>query len=128
VICPSGQFVAGKARDHAAMQSARRAIDAMAANDPCAMQTRGVRQVRCPLIGVSRTCALDGARSEKCRKPNYAGQRAVRLGDKSDLPKFVLLASAPSKLPEMQQAVPMAPRSPRHTSLASVALARLAET
>jgi hypothetical protein len=39
-----------------------------------------------------------------CRKPNYAGQRAVRLGEKSDLPKFVLLASAPSKLPEMPQA------------------------
>ena len=38
------------------------------------------------------------------QKPNYAGQRAVRLGEKSDLPKFVLLASAPSKLPEMQQA------------------------
>jgi hypothetical protein len=39
-----------------------------------------------------------------CQKPNYAGQRAVRLGEKSDLPKFVLLASAPGKLPEMQQA------------------------
>jgi hypothetical protein len=39
-----------------------------------------------------------------CQKPNYAGQRAVRLGEKSDLPKFVLLASAPSKLPEMPQA------------------------
>ena len=38
------------------------------------------------------------------QNPNYAGQRAVRLGEKSDLPKFVLLASAPSKLPEMQQA------------------------
>ena len=49
------------------MQSARRAIDAVAANDLCAMQTCGVRQVRCPLIGVSRTCASDGARSEKCQ-------------------------------------------------------------
>jgi hypothetical protein len=49
------------------MQSARRAIDAVAANDLCAMQTCGVRQVRCPLIGVSRTCAWDGARSEKCQ-------------------------------------------------------------
>ena len=42
--------------------------------------------------------------SQTCQKPNYAGQRAVRLGEKSDLPKFVLLASAPSKLPEMQRA------------------------
>ena len=50
------------------MQGARRAIDAVAANDLCAMQTCGVRQVRCPLIGVSRTCASDGPRSEKCHE------------------------------------------------------------
>ena len=49
------------------MQGARRAVDAVAANDLCAMQTCGVRQIRCPLIGVSRTCASDGARSEKCQ-------------------------------------------------------------
>jgi hypothetical protein len=30
------------------------------------------------------------------QKPNYAGQRVVRLGEKPDLPIFVLLASAPS--------------------------------
>jgi hypothetical protein len=54
------------------MQSARRAIDAVAANDLCAMQTCGVRQVRCPLIGVSRTCASDGARSEKCQQQTNA--------------------------------------------------------
>jgi hypothetical protein len=51
-----------------------------------------------------RTSGLAFSRSASCQKPNYAGQRAVRLGEKSDLPKFVLLASAPGKLPEMQQA------------------------
>jgi len=55
---PVGSVCRGKAQDHAAMQSARRAIDAVAANDLCAMQTCGVRQVRCPLIGVNQTWRL----------------------------------------------------------------------
>jgi hypothetical protein len=59
------------------MQGARRAIDAVAANDLCAMQTCGVRQVRCPLIGVSRTCASDGPRSEKCHERTHALQQTM---------------------------------------------------
>ena len=69
------------------MQSARRAIDAVAANDLCAMQTCGVRQVRCPLIGVSRTCASDGARSEKCQLLT----RAVHMALNSCLPPVMQL-------------------------------------
>jgi hypothetical protein len=40
-----------------------------------------------------------------CQKPNYAGQRAVRLGEKPDLPKPCSWHQRPGKLPEMQQAV-----------------------
>jgi len=50
------------------MQSARRAIDAVAANDLCAMQTCGVQQVRCPLIGV-------GPAPRMARGPKSAGIR-----------------------------------------------------